>query len=232
MAMYENRYMAKGKRDEKLSGTCQACFGRFAIKGVVGETVDKGVTWMVLHGYKRPGWGHTIGRCWGVGQKPYELDCEVTKAWRKQLADVELPSLRTLLERAPTVDEVTITVKDYSKPRRGGYGTKEVTLRPGTEHHGTTFEVARERRVRELRAEVESVERLIKELDERIAAWKYAPENLIHEERKGITVHLPNPRHPEHPFCTLRILRGAYEVSTDISKVNCTRCIAKKGGSK
>ena len=51
----------------RLLGHCQICEAEHKL------TVENERPLLVLHGYKRPGWGHTVGRCFGAGQLPYEL---------------------------------------------------------------------------------------------------------------------------------------------------------------
>lgn len=55
-------------------GTCPCCFGGFKLKASTG-----GYLGMVFHGYKRPGWGYTVGECYGVGYAPYEVNCVGTE---------------------------------------------------------------------------------------------------------------------------------------------------------
>lgn len=58
------------------SGTCPACFGFYKLSS--GKE-------MVLHGYQRPGWGATVGRCPGVGFPAYELSPKGTIAMHDNL---------------------------------------------------------------------------------------------------------------------------------------------------
>lgn len=55
------------------SGTCGVC-----LRNIKLEDESGGRQVMVLHGYKRPGTGHTQGRCMGVGYMPYELSVDAT----------------------------------------------------------------------------------------------------------------------------------------------------------
>ena len=75
-------------RTRENTGTCGACFGNFKLehtRGVLPVTV--------LHGYRRPGTGHTVGRCPGEDMPPYELSPEATK---KELADLKGQHASTL----------------------------------------------------------------------------------------------------------------------------------------
>ena len=62
------------------NGTCQACFR--------AQKTRDGL--LVLHGYKRPGYGYIEGRCFGVGFAPFEVSCERTKQF---IAGVLKPAL-------------------------------------------------------------------------------------------------------------------------------------------
>lgn len=93
------------------TSTCPSCFGAYVAK-VAGtpahEDVPASGSRMVLHGFKRPGWGHTVGSCFGVGYEPFEVSCLGTKhtadhvakqlahvkSYRKSLAAGKVTSLR------------------------------------------------------------------------------------------------------------------------------------------
>jgi len=49
---------------------------------------------LVHHGYERPGVGHIIGDCFGVGRTPHEISDETAKAWLKQVVQARLKTLR------------------------------------------------------------------------------------------------------------------------------------------
>lgn len=59
------------KMSEDYIGTCQACFGEFKVNEHNKE--------IVLHGFKRPGIGYTLGQCQGAHHPPFEYDTTVTK---------------------------------------------------------------------------------------------------------------------------------------------------------
>ncbi len=66
-------------RDLNGTGTCPACFRNIKLKKS-GDQYK-----MVLHGYERPGWGYTEGRCIGVGHQPFEESPKGTKEVVKML---------------------------------------------------------------------------------------------------------------------------------------------------
>lgn len=81
-AGHEKRH---GQREVEIesaepAGTCQICFKAQQTKN--GN--------LVLHGYHRPGWGYTVGKCWGCYAKPFEVSCERTKEF---IAEVLRPTL-------------------------------------------------------------------------------------------------------------------------------------------
>lgn len=55
---------------EDFIGTCQWCFGEYKVNPR-GE--------MVLHGYSRPGYGHTVGNCQGYAHQPFEYAHDLTE---------------------------------------------------------------------------------------------------------------------------------------------------------
>lgn len=68
-------------RDLSGTGTCPACFRNIKLKKN-GDQYK-----MVLHGYERPGWGYTEGRCIGVDHPPFEESPKGTKEVVKVLTD-------------------------------------------------------------------------------------------------------------------------------------------------
>jgi hypothetical protein len=205
------------KNNHKVSGTCQACFGVFALKG------DK----LVHHGYLRPGDGCIHGDCCGVNHLPYELDVDVTKRWRSRLANELRPYLEKQIVEAPTWVTITITVPDYSQRVRRGYAQKLVDLNVGEEYYGTTFKSAVNRRIQALKAELSQVIDSVVELDQRIARWVYAPEKLVRTERQVGVVHGPGSR-PGDALCrrASRNSRAGLNTCADRAYVTCPKCLA------
>ncbi len=66
--------------DAEPAGTCQICFREQQTRA--GR--------LVLHGYKRPGWGYTVGKCWGCDYAPFQVSCERTKQF---IGEVLKPTL-------------------------------------------------------------------------------------------------------------------------------------------
>lgn len=177
------------KFDLKTSyvGTCQACFNAQVIKATGGKKVHT----MVLHGYERPGFGYIKGNCAGVGHPPYELSCELTKAWKKQ-CEQHLATRKADLARyeADKQESYSTVVTDYDAPRAYGATsrpTKFVELKRGEKYEsrrgGTfTFEDLRRQAIRAAKSHVEELKETVKFLTKRINEWKYAPEALKDHE--------------------------------------------------
>jgi hypothetical protein len=214
------------KDNIKTSGTCQACFGSFAIRNER----------MVLHGYQRPGIGYTIGKCWGVNELPYELDCEVTKAWRAQLLTLVIPGERKRREATVNATELVLHVQDFSKPydyRLRAYPTKVLVFVKGvkSEHDLRyscyTFESVQTNKLAEIDRGIKDLEKLVTELDRRIETWVYAPERLVKEERKQQLLHASRGGNQ----AWAAVCRNSYRargngplVTQNPEKVTCPKC--------
>ncbi len=226
------------KSGEKVSGTCQACFGTFATKLILGSAEGEK---MVLHGYKRPGLGYVLGKCWGVGKKPYELDVEVTKAWRNEVVENVIPGLHTSMDSIRAATELTKMVNDYKRgydnARRGTYHQKALVFvkgQPVPENertYGVTFESLQKSKIGAVERDIAQLERLVKELDRRIKNWVYAPEKLVKEERKGPLVH--ESRCGNQSWAALcrtsySVRGGNLHTTQDPAKVTCPKCIERR----
>jgi hypothetical protein len=165
-------------------GECQVC-GAY-------QVVNKGL--MVLHGYKRPGDGFIMGRCWGEEHVPFELSCEVAVAYHKQLVDVTLPEDLTRLKilHDPALAVLDVLIPDgyhaaHGRTYRRETKYKIITIAPGYVHkkgaendyiQGTTFEAFRKQAISKQKKRIEQVAAQRDYLATKIAAWKYAPEAL------------------------------------------------------
>lgn len=91
------RNRAAAKAREGREGTCQICEGRQIVQPT-GE--NRGT--LVLHGYTRPGYGFTVGNCYGYHRKPFEVACDALKEWiailtaEKERTEASLAALPTL----------------------------------------------------------------------------------------------------------------------------------------
>jgi hypothetical protein len=80
--------MQPRKTNPTISGTCGVCLQVQALRS--GK--------LVLHGYRRPGYGHTEGRCRGVGTVPYELSVESCAAEQHRLQE-KLADVNALIDK-------------------------------------------------------------------------------------------------------------------------------------
>jgi hypothetical protein len=63
-------------RSRENTGTCGACWGNYKLD-------ERGR--MVLHGYRRPGWGHVTGECSAVKMPPLETSPVTAEYWLKKI---------------------------------------------------------------------------------------------------------------------------------------------------
>ncbi len=196
-----------GERGFEARGQCQACFREFAVKPVAKsskyiniESIPRGKIGLVLHGFERPGCGYLKGMCWGAGHPPYELSCEVTKAWCKSLKKVVLPAQKDHLRRliAREINTFTFSYRLYvNDPNRRGYGGYkdfEVQVTEGEPlpsnfpegHRAPDFNHLRKIAVANAESEIRHTEKFIVFLDDRITNWRYAPEKLAPKTGSGL----------------------------------------------
>ena len=93
--------------------TCSVCFR--------AQEVDSRRR-LVHHGYQRPGWGHIVGDCEGVGWEPFERSCEGTKAYLTKLETSAAAWHETLeafaanmITRLFVKEEIPLTAEDYAE---------------------------------------------------------------------------------------------------------------------
>jgi hypothetical protein len=168
-------------------GECQCCF-RFQV------TKGKEQLGMVLHGYERPGDGWIEGRCWGVGELPFELSCERTKEWRenvkkalktmkKTIADIRANRIEKFFHQI--VDEAQTTKNRQFGNYKTAYKTVEVTrgwVHPDAPRYSGTFESVRQQHLANAEMRERQMKSTLEFLDQKIASWKYAPEALVEHE--------------------------------------------------
>lgn len=174
---------------KSYAGTCQACFNVQVTKNTGG----RGQLAMVLHGYSRPGHGWIVGDCAGHGVQPYELSCEHTKMWRDTVA-LQLARTQVYLARlrADEVDELRIEVDVPRAKRKDRWAreTKSIVIGrdwvdpnakqwAGKPHD---FQWHRQNKISEQEMHERQMASTIKFLNEKITAWKYAPELLVEHD--------------------------------------------------
>lgn len=159
--------------------TCPACFGAYVAKpsglpasAEVSRLADR----MVLHGFKRPGWGHTVGQCFGVGYEPFEVSPLGTKHTLAMVErQLEASRERLAALRSGRVD----TLRREFYAGNGRYETEEI--RRGSEHWDRTFRLA----VANTESSIEHMERDARELAARITSWKPASREVDVRDAKG-----------------------------------------------
>jgi hypothetical protein len=203
-----------------VRGTCQACFRQFVVKRTTGSSKytsvpgnEVGKIGMVLHGFQRPGYGYLEGMCWGAGRPPYELSCELTKAWYKNLVEVKMPSLRDFLERLVTGRHKSFTVA-LRRAEAREMGFSEDSLVPPTViavegdplppilqkralSDQPNFDSLRKRKIMDVELEIEGLRKFIKFLLDKINDWRYAPDKFI--QRKTHPSELSGKAWFDHP---------------------------------
>ncbi len=70
-----------------VEGTCPVCERAIRVRA----------SKMVHHGYERPGRGHIVGDCYGVGFAPYEVSSDGTRAYRDRVVAARLGSAESFL---------------------------------------------------------------------------------------------------------------------------------------
>lgn len=146
-------------------GQCAICEGEFKL------TLEHH---MVHHGYRRPGWGHIVGDCMGVGEPPYEVSCEITKTYRAVL-EQQKSSTEGWLGRLERGEVGELRVRQ--RP-----GVPEVVMTPADPMWGRSVDWA----IMEARSELRKIDREIERITRLIDAWVPRPLRTV-EEVKGAT---------------------------------------------
>lgn len=174
---------------EDFIGTCQWCFGEYKVNN--NRTV-------VLHGYQRPGHGHTVGNCPGYGHQPFEYEHSLTE---ERIAQIRA-SIANNEKQLKHIDDgkvVKLGNPNYvpqEKRRANGWYGREADIQTYTkEEHPKEFD----RLLRAFRASIENeirFERQIADyLDDAVKAWTKKPVTGLDTPATG----------------KQRYLRGAYD---------------------
>jgi hypothetical protein len=168
--------------DKRFQGTCQACLRQQIVKPKARSKDPV----LVLHGYRRPGTGETVGRCAGEGHLPFELSCEFTKHWKGKLEAWLVNERQYLADlNAGRVTSLYIDVADPTRKREWGgkRPTKSIAISPGWKgEYGSgycqSWEAAVETKKHATKTQISGLESDIKVLGGRTATWIYSPEKL------------------------------------------------------
>lgn len=138
------------------AGTCPCCFGTYSVGLASDGTRAES---MVHHGFKRPGYGYTIGQCFGKGYEPFEVSCKGTK-------DLVVALRRNLVGLVSYhADLVAGKITELTVERWAG---KMQLVKVGDASWGYTLTSSTHEAARRVR----DTESAIADLDARIAAWK------------------------------------------------------------
>jgi hypothetical protein len=182
-------------KNELDRGTCQVC-GRQQSIGTDGL--------MVLHGYTRPGDGYTVGRCYDVGTKPFELDRDVLGGYIKMIEREIKETQKTAKQwRDGTLDGAIFSYSQYDRAtyksvrktvevmkadfEKGGkvatekLETANITFRkPGTYiSQKATWELVAERKATDCDSHVTFLKGHLADQQKRYDGWTLAPEKII-----------------------------------------------------
>jgi hypothetical protein len=151
-------------RTRNGTGTCPCCFRNIKLKDKSNELPK-----MVLHGYKRPGWGAVQGRCYGVAWPPYELSSDGTKNLVKVLGG-QKKSYQELLHRLQSgaIKSLRVERNVYSEYKPT---TKIEEIEPG---HPEWDRVLKSR-ITETERILDAIKRDLVFFKEKVGSWKLAP---------------------------------------------------------
>lgn len=145
---------AKKKRPtvEGVTDECQICEGI--------QKLNKGK--LVLHGYKRPGYGYTVGNCFGYNALPYSKSsdrCEEYKGMMRVLKRDRKKEISNL--KTGKVKEITIPKYVGAKRETEVIGPTHPKWKESVEHI-----------VRNLENDIKAIDREIERMDKRIKNWE------------------------------------------------------------
>ncbi len=168
-------------------GTCQACFGQYVVH-------TNGGLHIVLHGYKRPGYGSIHGECEGRNVEPFEVAKNLTENIRDNMvATVARLRVRAADLKAGNVKTLFVEVDDLSIPRKGWEqrATKWITIPVGwtnPDSHYDDFASRLRRAIFEIERDIENIDSEIVFFNKQLADWTYRPQALPNDGRKRIGV--------------------------------------------
>lgn len=160
--------------------------------GICGQNVkrDRDGT-ITFHGYQRPGYGYTMGDCFGHRHQPIELSSEVLSAYIGYLRGVERQQVERLANWRNGTHTVRVAVNHYSADGfiaelRGDGNVTATTDKPSqrvihaftARAFGGTISGVPElvgRVTKQFEAELKSVRADIAEFEKKLATWEPSP---------------------------------------------------------
>ena len=163
----EDREREYKARDWTNTGTCPCCSRNIKIRD--GR--------MVLHGYERPGIGHTIGSCFGCGYEPYERSAQGTCDYRGHVEGIKA-GLTELLSK--------LQEPNYSEPLATKYGHgRNKTIVMVTKNDAHEWKRLLESKIYATERDIRHVDHDIESLTKKIEAWEPGmkmPEEIAREK--------------------------------------------------
>jgi hypothetical protein len=165
---------------EAETSTCPCCFGRFVAKdagSVAHKLVPANAARMVLHGFQRPGWGHTVGSCIGVGYEPYEASPLGTIVMRDRLIDM----IKGVQKRLAELNAGTVETLSYTENE--GWGRQRKTVHKTVTKTQDAFLYGKilRNQIYNLESELRYMQRDLETAKRMIADWKPAPGSAVSE---------------------------------------------------
>jgi hypothetical protein len=153
-------------RDETFNtGVCAICANRQKLDGKIG---------MVMHGYQMSDYNHAgyrVGKCFGVGYKPYELSNEANVAF----APVLEQHRKSIANAIKTLKSGKITSVDVRKEKWEGHQRVKYTVTYTLEANPVEFKQEVENRLGRLDSELRYVKADIKTNNAKIEGWTLQP---------------------------------------------------------
>ena len=144
------------------AGTCPCCFQLHALSST--GTI-------VLHGYKRPGWGFAVGSCVGVGYPPFEISPAGTIALRDSLRSHKASREAWLDALQANRVEVLTERRSVASNEWGKRNVETVEVRKDDDR----FAYLRDCAIRETGREIASLESDLVQIDGLIENWEARP---------------------------------------------------------
>jgi len=176
------------KDTEDYIGTCPCCFGEYKVKTRGGKS------WMVNHGFRRPGDGYQHGGCPGVDEVPFEHSPEGTKRHIKdmQAEKQRIEEWRRKLQKGE-VNKLLVGRYDYTLPR----GQQRMSVEIGPDDSEFQDEV--DRRIFLAGKDIRWFESVIVFLQGKVDSWERKPIVGVDVPATGRMRQLKDAYDPDRP---------------------------------
>lgn len=160
-------HVPAAQRTRANTGTCGVCFKNVKLS-------DRGR--IVLHGYRRPGWGSVEGQCPGTDLPPFEVSPEATDRY-----------LRAILEHGDSLARQLAALESGAVAELPGFRRGSRIL-PGEQG----WDAALSHAIRTVRSEIDSLEAQREAFAELVAKWR--PRELPTEGGREINWYVEGRR--------------------------------------